>query len=103
MKWVTLKYNDKRRFGLDMGDDERPGTANRTVLTPDGVRTFKKSKMEDWQEVDVDLSNLSREAIAALAGLEADEVDVEDVKRLMRELGNVVIQGKRRSATLDLS
>lgn len=67
LTWVTLVYNGKPRFGLDMGDDERPGTNNRVVLTLDGVRTFDKDKCVSWREVDVDLSDVDVETLVALS------------------------------------
>jgi hypothetical protein len=46
---VRFVYNMKPRLGVDMGDDERPGTNNLMVLTADGIRAFTKTKMEDIQ------------------------------------------------------
>lgn len=44
-RWLKFDYNEKPRLGLDMGDDERPGTDNLCVHTIDGFRTFKKGQM----------------------------------------------------------
>ena len=62
-------YNGKPRFGLDLGDDERPGTNNRVVLTLDGIRTLNKDKCVGWQEVEVDLSDVDVETLVALSKL----------------------------------
>jgi hypothetical protein len=85
-----------------MGDDERPGTNNRVVLTPDGVRTFNKDKCVSWREVEVDLSNVDTETLVALAGLEGPNVSATDAKVVIEGMGKVVlISGTRRSARID--
>lgn len=50
-RWLQLEYNDKIRIGLDMGDDARPGSNNRVVITLDGIRTFNKDLMENVEDV----------------------------------------------------
>jgi len=46
---ITFVYNAKPRLGVDMGDDNRPGTNNLMVLTEQGIKAFNKSKMENLQ------------------------------------------------------
>lgn len=50
-RWIACVYNGKPRIGLDLGDDSRPGTNNRVVLTLDGIRTFKKDGMIGLRDV----------------------------------------------------
>jgi hypothetical protein len=45
LRWIECDYDGRRRLGLDLGDDPRPGTNNRAVYTLDGYRTFRKDKM----------------------------------------------------------
>lgn len=44
---VTFVYNAKPRLGVNMGDDQRPGTNNLMVLTNEGIKAFNKAKMEN--------------------------------------------------------
>lgn len=50
-RWIACFYNGKPRVGLDLGDDQRPGTRNRVVITLDGIRTFKTAQMFDLRDV----------------------------------------------------
>lgn len=45
--WYRFDYNGKPRMGLVIGPDTRPGTNNAVILTEEGVRMYKYSKMEN--------------------------------------------------------
>lgn len=89
LTWIKCVYNGKPRFGLDMGDDERPGTNNRVVLTLDGIRTFDKDKMVGLRVVDVDLSGADAETLAALARVHKGER--QDAMVVMDGMDKVVV------------
>lgn len=88
---MACVYNGKPRFGLDMGDDERPGTNNRVVLTLDGVRTFNKDKCVSWREVNVDLSNVDAETLVALSRVHKG--DRQDAMVVMDGIDKVEVLG----------
>lgn len=48
---LHFTYNGKPRRGIDLGNDSRPDTNNRMVFTLDGLRSFKKDRIEDLKLV----------------------------------------------------
>lgn len=50
-RYITCTYHGKPRVGLDLGDDTRPGTSNRVIITLDGIRTLKKDKMIALEDI----------------------------------------------------
>lgn len=44
---ASFTYNGKPRLGIYLGEDSRPGTDNRMYYTLDGLRSFKRTNIED--------------------------------------------------------